>query len=847
VPTATVQRQSAPNNGGAGRVQQAVNLKELRDVYVPIQLLNRKMSALLDTGCDTSIVGARLLLAGTHIEPTLHTLKAANGTPIPVEGVVKVTFKIGAQEHSVHAVVTKAIHEMILGIDFLIDADVDWKFSQGRIKLGDEWIKLHTRKNSDDVRKVYVSDDCEIPPGVRVEIPVEISRPTLCIGSDLWATDPVEIDEGVVAARTLFEAKTFQSIVQVINLTEEIYHVRKEQFFGTAERVEVFELGPQRTKSGKGLNVKTVRQTSFSEDAEKQGVEHIECLFNELPKELSEKEKARAQEFLTSNADVFSRGEFDIGQTHLLEHRIETNLNRPVRQALRRHPVAYLPQIDEYVQEMQDNGVVEPRIGSEWVSNIVLVRKKDGTLRYCIDYRGLNAVTTKANYPLPRIDACHDSLGGNTYFSSLDMRSGYWQVPVREEDIDKTCFVTRKGIFGFRVLPFGLCNAPSTFHRLVDMALAGLTWEICLAYLDDLIIFSRTFDQHIERLQRVFDRLVQAGLKLKPSKCALFQRRVKFLGSIMSGEGIEPDPEKVQAVAQWPTPQNVTEVRAFVALASYYRRHIRSFAELTKKDVRFYWGSSQEKAFNMLKEALTSAPVLDMPLDEGQYVLDTDASDFSMGCVLQQWQGGELKVIGYASRAFSEAETKYCTTRKELAAVMFGLKYYRHFLLGAKFVLRTDHAALTYLKRTPHPVSQSARYLNTLEEYNYEVQYRPGDLHRNVDALSRHPCHRNAKPPWCTKCGPILDPADQLMESESKGKRVSERQARPDCERAQVETESELGIIGSMLRADAPIFVPKDTSKLSVGTSGNRRAKGAPGGPDDRRRDRLCGPSARNA
>jgi len=229
------------------------------------------------------------------------------------------------------------------------------------------------------------------------------------------------------------------------------------------------------------------------------------------------------------------------------------------------------------------------------------------------------------------------------------MRSGYWQVPVREEDIDKTCFVTRKEIFGFRVLPFGLCNAPSTFQRLVDMALAGLTWEICLAYLDDLIIFSRTFDQHIERLQRVFDRLVQAGLNLKPSKCALFQRRVKFLGSIVSGEGIEPDPEKVQAVAQWPTPQNVTEVRAFVALASYYRRHIKSFAEiarplheLTKKDIRFFWEPAQEKAFSKLKEALTSAPVLAMPLDEGQYVLDTDASDFSMGCVLQQWQSDRI-------------------------------------------------------------------------------------------------------------------------------------------------------------------------------------------------------------
>jgi len=195
---------------------------------------------------------------------------------------------------------------------------------------------------------------------------------------------------------------------------------------------------------------------------------------------------------------------------------------------------------------MQDNGIIEPRAGSEWVSKIVLVCKKNGSFRYCVDHRQLNAVTTKANYPLPRIDACHDSLVGNTYFSSLDMRSGYWQVSVKDEDIDKTCFVTRKGIFGFKVLPFGLCNAPSSFQRLVDLALAGLTWEICLAYLDDLIIFASSFEEHLQRLQLVLDRLVEADLKLKPSKCSLFQKRVKFLGSIVSGEGIEPDPEKVR-------------------------------------------------------------------------------------------------------------------------------------------------------------------------------------------------------------------------------------------------------------------------------------------------------------
>jgi len=283
-------------------------------------------------------------------------------------------------------------------------------------------------------------------------------------------------------------------------------------------------------------------------------------------------------------------------------------------------------------------------------------------------------VTQKRNYPLPRNDTCLESLGNNSLYSSLDMRSGYWQVPVREEDQEKTCFVTRKGVFGFKVLPFGLCNAPSTFQWLVDMTLAGLTWEICLCYLDDLIIFSKTFHDHIKRLQAVFDRLRAADLKLKPSKCVIFARQVKFLGSVISDQGVAPDPEKIEAVATWPTPKSVTEVRAFVALAGYYRRHIRGFSEiarplheLTRKNVVFYWGTEQEEAFCELKRCLTSAPVLAMPEDGGGYILDIDTNVNFMGCALQQCQNGLLKVIGYGSKVFSPAETRYCTTRRELA------------------------------------------------------------------------------------------------------------------------------------------------------------------------------------
>ena len=223
---------------------------------------------------------------------------------------------------------------------------------------------------------------------------------------------------------------------------------------------------------------------------------------------------------------------------------------------------------------MAANGIVELAI-SPWSSNVVLVRKKDGGLRFCVDFRQLNSLTVKDSYALPCTDMCLEALGGARFFSTLDCRQGYWQIELDEKSSEKTSFVTRLGVWKFKVLPFGLSNAPACFQRLTDLVLTGLQWETCLAFLDDIIVFAPTFEQQIQRLSMVLDRLRKANLKLKPSKCSLFQLKVRFLGSIVSGAGIEPDPEKVRAVFEWPLPKNITETRAFVALASYYRRHIR--------------------------------------------------------------------------------------------------------------------------------------------------------------------------------------------------------------------------------------------------------------------------------
>ena len=256
----------------------------------------------------------------------------------------------------------------------------------------------------------------------------------------------------------------------------------------------------------------------------------------------------------------------------------------------------------------------------------------------------------------------------------------------------------------------------------------------------------------------MFDRLEQHTLKLKATKCHLFQRKVTFLGHVVSERGIECDPDKVAAIAEWPRPTNISEVRTFCGLASYYRAFVPGFArvaralhELTRKNACFRWTGACEQSFNELKRLLTTPPVLATPTDEGGFVLDTDASSQALGAVLQQQQGQELKVIAYASRALSDAELRYCITRKELLGVVYGLKKFRQHLLGRPIIVRTDHAALTYLMRTPEPIGQQGRWLDLLGEFDITIQHRPGRVHSNSDALSRRPCERNAATE-CQQC-----------------------------------------------------------------------------------------------
>ena len=328
-------------------------------------------------------------------------------------------------------------------------------------------------------------------------------------------------------------------------------------------------------------------------------------------------------------ADVFATSGDDLGRTGKLNHEINTGGAPPVRQRVRRIPPQRRQEVRELLDKMLEN-VIKPS-SSPWASPVVLVRKKDGSLRFCIDYRKLNHVTTKDAYPLPRVDDTLNALAGSQWFTTLDLLSGYWQVEVAEKDKGKTAICTTEGLYEFNVMPFGLCNAPATFQRLMDLVLAGLDWTRCLVFIDDLVIQGATFGSHLQNLRAVFQKLRDSNLRVKPSKCSFLRTKVNFLGHVVSRDGVSADPSKIDKVANWPVPTSTKEVQQFLGLAGYYRRFVKGFADIARplyeRNATFHWTKECEAALTTFRQCLISSPVLAYPDFTKPFILDTDASN----------------------------------------------------------------------------------------------------------------------------------------------------------------------------------------------------------------------------
>eukprot|EP00731_Ephydatia_muelleri_P021521 Em0014g112a len=601
-------------------------------------------------------------------------LVGVNGAPLSVSGCKKVDIFLNGMPFKVMCVVTDDIMvEAILGLDFVNAHNGIIDCGSKRLTFPSRNISVPLQMQSCPLQQnpigLIVKEKIVIPAASEVELMVDLATP---VAKGTWVvTGNTSARHGVMVAHAVVCPNAKPVPVRVVNPREEIVVLKK----GTEiAHMELLEQDPV-------IEISTVAE-KFNISREDQSL--LWEMVSRVGDDVNKDEKEELFSLLLEFADVFSLSTKNLGHTKVLQHRIDTGNAQPVHLPPRRIPHARREELKEMLRDMLEKNAIE-HSDSPWSSPIVLVKKKDGTTRFCVDYRKVNEVTRKDAYPLPRVDDTLDTLAGSKFFSTLDLTTGYWQVEVAPEDQPKTAFTTPEGLYQFKVMPFGLCNAPATFQRLMDRVLGGLKWSSCLVYFDDIIVVGRTFKDHLHHLSKVLAQLRGAGLKLKPTKCSLCQQRVAFLGHIVSAEGIATDPSKTDAVSKWPTPLN------------YNRR----------------------------------------------YILDTDASDTGIGAVLSQISDeGSERVIAYASRSLSRPEQRYCVTRKELLAVVSFVQQFRQYLLGREFTLRTDHGSLVWIRNFKEPEGQLARWLEKLQEYNFTVVHRQGSRHCNADALSRVPCRQ---------------------------------------------------------------------------------------------------------
>ena len=411
----------------------------------------------------------------------------------------------------------------------------------------------------------------------------------------------------------------------------------------------------------------------------------------------------------------------------------------PISKAPYRMAPAELKELKEQLQDLLDQGFIRPS-ASPWGAPVLFVKKKDGSMRLCIDYRELNKVTIRNKYPLPRIDDLFDQLRGSEVFSKIDLRSGYHQLRVKEEDIPKTAFRTRYGHYEFLVMPFGLTNAPAVFMDLMNRVFHEYLDSFVIVFIDDILVYSKSQEEHEEHLRIVLQILRDRKLFAKLKKCEFWMDRVVFLGHVISRDGITVDPSKIEAVVNWVRPTNVSEVRSFLGLAGYYRRFVEGFSciatpltRLTRKNAKFEWTNECERSFQELKQRLVSAPVLTIPSSSSGFVIYSDASHKGLGCVLMQ----HGKVVAYASRQLKSYEQNYPTHDLELAAVVFALKIWRHYLYGERCEIYTDHKSLKYISTQKELNMRQRRWLELIKDYDCSINYHPGKANVVADALSR--------------------------------------------------------------------------------------------------------------
>lgn len=689
---------------------------------------------LLDTGSNISVINQDvldMLPNAPKIRKTAVRAKTASQEELPLLGRVALCFHIGGMPVNIAVYVSDRIDvPCLLGLDFLQACPCVVDIRSRKLVLAPSASVRSVSAEAVSVGRLVTSSDVIVPPCAEIVVPAFAPN---CEYRGSALVEPSLDICGLEAVAAVVDVSRNSVPFLVRNITAEPISIPKRAELGELEVGFAEHPGPL---------TELLADLGVPQDSSPEQID-----LSSSPISETDKERARA---------VFQKYDslFDghLGHSSVVTHSIDTGDHPPVGQAPRRVPPHLRDEVRRQIDELVRQGVLEESDGGGWASPICLSKKRSGAWRLCADLRRLNEVTKPSSYPIPRVDDTLDALSGSKMWCVLDMNSAYFQVSVRDEDRDKTTIVTPWSAHRFIRMPFGAKNAPSTCARLLDVVLRDLRPHCCINYFDDVIIPGSDFDDVLGKLDVVLKRLQQAGLTLNPAKCVMFQTEVTVLGRVLTPQGMQPDPGKVSQLATWPVPRTRKELSSFLGLASFLRQHVKSFAEiaaplfsLTQKDVPFVWSEEAQSSFDALKAALSSAPVVALPRfgeDAGMFTLDCDASDVGVGAVLLQEQDGVERPIAFASRKLSKAQRNYSTTRKELLSCVLFVQHFRHYLLGRRFRIRSDHASLQWLINFRHTSGILARWFEILSEFDFQLVFRAGKEQVLADAMSRRPADR---------------------------------------------------------------------------------------------------------
>ena len=773
------------------------------------------LEGVIDTGATRSCISAEMFnkmgeKARQHMTTTKNKrhLETANGGRLEVVGTVTLPMQLksvgGIREMDVEMVIVRGLSvPFLLGIDFLIKygAGLFWGQGQRRLTLknGDHiplvgaetcGLAKHKKKHKKErINLIRLNQDVVVKAASMMAIPgayayhcddgARDSDNGAGNGDDMWSTWMAQGNEqlaqdGLLMAASIHDmpeqGKTKRKkelVLQLTNTTSNDVTYKRGQVIGHVEAVSI-DTVKQQVQEQQDIETSADMHDSISKEIEEKIGQEQE--YSAL--ETSE-QRDRIRSILLRFTHLFDNRQTGAarqttGSGEVVTHHINTGAATPVRAHPYRQSPAMEAIINKEIDRLMSTGVVE-HSHSPWASPIVMARKKDGGWRMCVDYRAVNRLTVPDVYPLPAIDQLLYNMSDAKVFTAMDLHSAYNQIVIAEEDQPKTAFIHRTGLYEYKRMPFGLRNGPPTFQRFMNMMLGSTDenmWVFVMVYLDDVIVFSATVDEHGIHLMKVLAIISRHGLKLKLSKCTFAQTRVEYLGHVVDGQGVRVDPGKVAAVRAMPFPTKVVELQSFLGMVGYYRRFIKGYSKiahplvaLLQKGVMWEWTSACETAVNTFKQALTTAPVLAMPDYKRRFIVQTDASKAGIGAVLSQRFDADgdhdkdkdkddidnikqvERPVAYISRTLKRHEVNYSATHLEMLAVVWAIKKLRHYILGTRFLLQTDHIALQSIRGTKELYTgRMGRWVLTLQEYEpFDVEYRRGVTNANADALSRLP------------------------------------------------------------------------------------------------------------